>query len=278
LLYRILGRIFRRHFFLHLFIPLLIGVAVELIFWKLGDGSEPEPILSVHRIAGFVAIFLTYLVIVFGLIAEETNIHPGQLAFLELRESLAGAETILSIGTLQFHEWFDPAVQVYLATVYEQKLQEPDMQYDRVLLLGGSSAARGVEIDFLDGYLAKCLKEIHERLGISLYRFYDSEIRDVLGKLTPEERIEIGLLPKLLRYFPAWCQRLYLWLFWTQRLRKIAAAIIESNGAKKVVRFSKRDKVISLSPPQQSNAFVKLGEAIREQLAKHGPDFYKLRW
>jgi hypothetical protein len=146
MIYSILRRILGRHVWWHLVIPLLAGVVAEIIYTRAVEGTEwsalLDHLLSGPRIVLYVGIVVTYLLVIFFRIRHETNIGLKQLDLHVLADHLTKAESIFAIGTMDFREWFDPAVQAYLARIYERKLRTDPFRYERVLLLGRRSAKK----------------------------------------------------------------------------------------------------------------------------------------
>ncbi|MGH8551907.1 MAG: hypothetical protein ACRERS_01300, partial [Methylococcales bacterium] len=181
-------------------IPLIVGVIVEGMYSAIVDRIKlvdlPTHLLSDNKIALYVGIFLAYGVVIGILIGWETHIGLKQIQLDVLADTLTNSQSLFTVGTLSFDEWFDPAVQVYLARILEKKLANTSFRYERILLLCNRSAEKDLRSDYLDGYHAKCLIEIHKALGISLYFIEWLQLLVVLNKLTPEEKVHVGFHPE----------------------------------------------------------------------------------
>ncbi len=274
---RILARILRRHALFHLLIPLLVGVSVEALYSltveSVALSALPSTLLSLHRIVLYIGIFVAYMVVIGILIQQETNISLEQLHRNVLADRLQGTKGVFAIGTMRFDEWFDPAVQTYLATIAERKLCDPKFRYERVLLLGSRSAEKDLRAYYLDGYYAKCLAHIHERLGIQLYYLKEAEIFGILGQLSAEEKVHVGFYPTYMAYIPGVLIRLLIWPVRHRRVRKVAVVVIEAaDGSKSVFRFSKHDKIVQVKfeLPEHVATCVKFVQLIQQKIYKQG--------
>lgn len=277
MLFRILARILRRHALYHLLIPLAVGVGIEAFYSVVFGGSQwsalPSELLSTPRIVLYVGIFLAYLVVITILIRTDTNIGLEQLRLNVLQEKLQGAKSIFAVGTMRFDEWFDPAVQVYLATIFERKLCPAPFTYERILLLGDRTATKNLQSDYLDGYYAKCLIHTHKSLDIKLYFLLEPDIHRVLGSLGKEEKADIGFYPGVMKHLPDALARLLMWPVKRRRVRKLAVAVIEAHdGSKLAFRFAKHDRIISVSfeSDTRSAACAKFIDLIKTAIYRKG--------
>jgi hypothetical protein len=271
MLYRIVSHIFRKHVLFHLLIPLVVGVVIEALYRLLFVGKKwwelPEELLSYERMVLYVGIFLAYLLVIMIMIRKDTNIGLEQLHLSVLEEKLKDAKGIFALGTMNFDEWFAPAVQVYLATFLERKMGTTPFTYERILLLYGRSVRRDLQSDYIDGYHAKCLINMHKRLGIKLYFLGQSEIYELIDKLSQEEKIDVGFYPEFVRHFPEYLARFLVRPLKRHRVRKLASAVIEANDeSTSAFRFSKRDKIVSVNflPENRAPACAKFVQLIRE--------------
>lgn len=277
MIYRILRRILRRHALFHLFIPLIVGVGVEILYTWLFDEQEwshlSDHLLSRPRIALYVGIFLAYLVVIGILIRKETEVGLRQLELYVLADKLKNAISLFAIGTMNFDEWFDPVVQVYLATIYERKLkveqqEHAHFRYERILLLASRSAKRNLSSDYLDGYHAKCLIRIHTSLDINLYFLEWRDIIEILNQLTPEEKADLGYYPRWFRRLPdAAAKLLMLVVGRHRRVRKVAVGVLEMNDHTKCAFcFSKRDRGLIVWREPSVAARARFVELIRQKI------------
>ncbi len=274
MLYRILRRILRRHALFHLLIPLIGGVIVEVLYsllWdRIGSATLPTHLLSGHRIALYIGIVFAYILVIGIKIKYETNIGLRQLDMNALAGKLKDAQGLFAVGTMRFEEWFDPAVQVYLATVFSQRLTAASFRYERVLLLATRSARKDLNSDYLDGYHAKCLIDIHKRLGIHLYFLEWPAIIEILHKLSATERVHVGFYPSIMARIPESLAKLLMWpIGRRRRVRKLAVGIIEAaSGSKSAFRFSKHAKIVSVQfqPQERAEACVRFVDLIRAEI------------
>ncbi len=274
--YRILRRILRKHALYHLLIPLFAGLLVEAGYTYLFDNAEWQN-LFIHlgsgpRIALYLGIVLAYLIVVGILIRQETKIGLRQLDFNVLAANLRDAKDLFAVGTMRFDEWFDPIVQVYLATVYERRYQaevdDTQFNYERILLLASRSARKDLGSDYLDGYLAKCLVATHKRLHINLYFMEWHDIIGILNQLTAQQKVKLKYYPKLFRYLPDGLAKiLMIFVGRRRRVRKLAIGVIEkADNSKYAFRFSKRDRLLSVRPEPTADTAADFVQLIRNTI------------
>ena len=264
---RFLMRIFRRHVWRHLIIPVLVGLLVEGVYrWLTGANWEKAG----ETTALLAGILLTYGLVMGIEIWHRTKIGLEQLKVHVLATHLQHAKSLFAVGTMRFHEWFDPAVQVYLATIGEQKLRPgtPDFAYERVLLLASRAAAADLNVDYSDGYYAKCLIEIHKRLHTKLYFLEWPQISEVLGQLTPAQKIDLGYYPGFLRFLPGKAQKVLVRPLGRRRVRNLAVGIIETlDGRIEVFRYSKHAKIVNVHFVENNlESWMRLVELIKGEL------------
>jgi hypothetical protein len=279
--YRVAGRILRRQALFHLLIPLIAGVLAEIFYTWLFDANAwahlSAHLLSGPRIALFVGIFIAYFAVMFILIWRETKIGLRQIYLAVLADELKTAKSLFAIGTMNFDEWFDPAVQVYLATIYNRK-RDGDLaghekfRYERILLLVGRSAKKDFEAAYLDGYHAECLMRIHQSLDINLYFLLWRDIVEILGQLSAKDKADLGYYPAWFAYVPNIVAKLLIFIVGRRRrVRKVAVGVLEmGDNSKSVFRFSKRDKLLSVRIEKSVTASAKFAELIKAKIYKPG--------
>jgi len=186
---------------------------------------------------------------------------------------LQGARSLFAVGTIKFSEWFDPAVQVYLATINEQKLLSTrpggSFKYERVLLIPNRSAHKDLSTDYIDGYYAKCLIQIHLRLRTELYSLQWPQIEKVLNGLTKQEKIAIGYYPRFFKRISQKSARRLIWIVRRRRVRHMAVGLIESNdGSPEVFLYSKHKAIVQLHfvRPGRTHSWEKLVSLIKKEL------------
>jgi hypothetical protein len=272
--YVILARVLRRHLVFHLVIPLIIGVLVEAIYTHFWDAVTwsvlPSQLLSGHRIALYVGVATAYVVVIGVLIRSETNIGLRRIELHDLTLKLRGSKSFFAIAPTPLSEWFDPALQVYFVTLFGERLRSnPPFRYERVLLLPSRTSRKYLNSDYLDGYFAKCLIEIHKQMGINLYFLEWSAIAEVLKCLTREERVSVGYYPAFARRLPEFLVNVLLVPFRRGRIRKIGCAIIENgNGSRSAFRFAKRENVIDVEVQLgvHGNVYLRFADLIKNVL------------
>jgi hypothetical protein len=274
-LFRIIGRILRRHAWFHLVVPLVIGIWIEALYSVYVDGNKwsalPDELLSPKRIVLYVGVFLSYFVVITLKVHSDTNTGLEQLRLNVLQEHLENATGIFAIGTMRFAEWFDPAVQVYLATLFAARLKNPSFQYERILLLGARSSQKNLRADYLDGYHARCLIAVHKRLGVRLYCVEAREMYGILRQLTMSEKLDVGWYPRFMRNLPEKIAGALVWPIRRRRLRRLAVAVMEmKNRPAMAFRFSKHDKSVRVSFEAQKcvPASTRLVSLIRQTIYK----------
>jgi hypothetical protein len=216
---------------------------------------------------------VAYLVVIAIQVWRETNIGIQQSDLNELADELRSAKSLFAIGTIQFSEWFDPAVQVYLATIGEQKLRpaqpNPPFKYERVLLITSRSARKDLGTDYIDGHYAKCLIQIHQRLHTDLYFLEWDQIEGIIDDLTKTEKIAIGYYPKFFKRISQKNARRLIWPVRRKRVRHMAVGIIEPNeGPPKVFLYSKHKAIVRLHfiPEGRTHAWEKLVSLVKGRL------------
>lgn len=283
MLYRFFTRILRRQMFFHLIIPLLCGFLVEGFYSSHinshinKDEGSTFWLQHGHHVALLLGIVVAYLVVIAIQVWRETTIGLQQMELNQLAERLQGAKSLFAVGTIKFSEWFDPAVQVYLATISEQKLlsMRPGgpFKYERVLLIPNRSAHKDLSTDYIDGYYAKCLIQIHQRLRTELYSLQWPQIEKILHGLTKPEKIAIGYYPKFFKRISHKNARRLIWIVRRRRVRHMAVGLIESsNGSPEVFLYSKHRAIVQLHfvRPGRTHSWEKLVSLIKEELFDAG--------
>ena len=268
-LINVLLRLFREHVPFHLLIPLFVGILCEGGYFYFYEDIEFSQLLdhlfSWHSVAVYGGIVLAYALVSLILIERETSLSPEKLHLHALENKLTNAKSVFAIGTLRFNEWFDPTVQLYLAALFKPKLSNKDFVYERVLLLGDRSIEKHLGTAYLDGYYAKCLIGIHQRLNIKLYYLKAQDIFAILDILNKHEKIAIGFYPKITQLIPERFVKFILPLK-HRRIRRIAALVIELNdGSKSAFRFSKHKRIVELIE-ETTNVYDRLIEEMRNKI------------
>ena len=269
--YVILIRILRRHVLFHLVIPLAAGVLVEALYTRARDhiawNNLPREMLSGRHIALYLGVAAAYLTVIGLLVRRETNIGLRRIELHDLAAKLRGAKSLFAVAPTPLGEWFDPAAQVYFATLLGERLTSTStFRYERVLFIPSRKSRKYLNSDYLDGYFAKCLIDIHKHLGIFLYFLEWSDIENILDQLGTEEKILIGYYPSPVARLPDYLTKALMLPLRRRRVRRIAGGVIEPNaGTKTVFGFAKRENVVDVEvqPRSRAEAYLKFVDLIK---------------
>jgi hypothetical protein len=272
--YVILARIMRRHLVFHLVIPLIVGILVEAIYANFWDAVAwhvlPFQLFSPHRIALYVGVATAYIVVVGVLIRSETNIGLRRIELHDLALKLRGSKSFFAIAPTPLSEWFDPALQAYFVTLFGERLRSKrPFRYERVLLLPSRASRKSLNSDYLDGYFAKCLIDIHRQMGIDLYFLEWSDIALVLKCLTRDEKVLIGYYPAFAQRLPEFVVNVLLLPLRRRRIRRTGCGIIErGNGTRFAFRFAKLENVIEVEMQSEAHgsAYFRFADLIKDVL------------
>jgi hypothetical protein len=275
---RFLLRIFREVFYLHLLIPLVVSIGVGSVVARVtgsiaGLGiNELIDFWIFDRIAELVAVYVSFIVVMVLLVQREIGVRIANLGALE--ETLSNSKGFFALAPISLSEWFEPSVQVYLARLFGQKTKTVDFRHERVLLFFTEGSLEDAHAPFLDGYYARCLIREHQSFGAELGFLGPSDIRTLIGQLSPKDRKALGCYPWIVRSLPDSILR-YVHPCWLRRrIRELAFAIVtNSDGRSSVVRFSKGKRVLSVTPVDedlQMRPFLEFAEAVRKRIYKPG--------
>lgn len=273
--YVILMRILRRHALFHLVIPLVVGLLVEAIYmnFKSGTFSWKEvstQLLSDHSYVLYLGVVAAYITVIGLLIRSETTIGLRRIDLYNLVVKLRGATSLFAVAPTPLDEWFDPAAQVYLATLLGERLSSTSaFRYERVLLMPSRKSRKYLNSDYLEGYFARCLISIHKHLGISLYFLEWEEVAGILSKLNTREKILIGYYPPFVAHLPKPLVKALMLPVRRRRVRRIACGVIETSaGPSRVFSFTKRENVVDVEvqPEARAKAYLKFVKKIKEVL------------
>ena len=189
-------RIARTEVLYHLLIPLALGFVGEAAFaYAFGIATDwatlRRYLISVER-GGFVlGALLAYSVIMYLVIRRTTNVGMRRLGLAVLEDALKDATSYFALGTVRLKEWFDPSMQAYLATINKHAASCANFRHDRVLLFFSKSDIKDLGSDYLDGYYAKSLIELHKQYGIHLGFLERNEIFALLDELSIDEKSDL---------------------------------------------------------------------------------------
>lgn len=251
-MFRLLRRIAQKHSLTHLLIPIIVGMVVEATIAYINNkarswSSIGHYLFSPERLGLYLGVLSTYFLLLYFFIRSDTDVGLKRLALAELEETLNEAKSYFAIGTIRLREWFDPATQVYSATILKQRLACDGFQHERVLFFFTKGGIKNLTSPYLDGYYAKCLKEIHKHYSVPLAFLERPQIFKILNKLTVRQR----KLLRLYRWPISWLPESFLTnipLNWLRRsIRRLSFSLVElRNGKSCVIRFSKRGQTLGL--------------------------------
>lgn len=184
---------------IHLIIPLLIGILVEAVvevFVLKHTIASLIGIQSVRTISLMAGVFVSYTLIMYFLIKNETSarIAEGDLSYLD--DQLDNAHSFFGVSIIPLKEWFDPAMQVYLAKLITRKFMANNFQHERVLIFFSNRESRNVWAPLMDeNHFGRCLAHLHRDYEIPLAFLNRREIFKILDKLSEEERQALGCYP-----------------------------------------------------------------------------------
>lgn len=206
-----------------MFIPLVVGLIIERslpsVAGYCGGLLNNEVARVLVPILGVVG---AYLVIMYIVLASETDKGMKRLGPSALEEALEDSTSYFAVAAINLREWFEPATQVYLATILKRKLLlGPKFRYDRILLFFTDDDEKNLGSQYLSGYYARSLIEIHKLLEIQMAYLQPDEIAAILKGLTEKERKAIGYHTRWLpEWVPNWAVNLFplRWL-WVRNKR-----------------------------------------------------------
>jgi hypothetical protein len=275
--FRVIRKIAQRHFFLHLLIPLAVGLLIEyrlnefvVFVWSHGGRTVFEKLKNPAPVLGVVG---TYLVVMYFVLRRETAIGMERIRSTRLEEALKDATGFFGVGAIRLREWFEPSPQVYLATIMKRKIEKikkgEDFTYDRVLIFS-KSAFRDLDSQYLNGYYAKALIDLHDAHGIGLGYLEPKEMDLIMEGFEVDEGKAIGYYP---RWLPDWLLKVTprSWRrIWNRRL---ALAVVYYGEKKRFLPFSKRGVIVdvgeiadAITDEDRNKAYEKLVSNIKDKV------------
>lgn len=271
-MFRLLRRIAQRRLLSHLLIPIIVGMLVEAIIAYLNDKASDwlairHYLFSPERIGLYVGVLSTYIFLMYFFIRRDTDIGLKKLALAELDETLENAVDYFAIGTIRIREWFDPATEVYFATILKRRVACSGFRHERVLCFFTRADVKNLASPYLDGYYAKCLREVHSQFGIPLAFLERPQIFNILNGLNVKQR----KLLRLYRWPISWLPEQVLinirlnWL--RRRIRRLSFSLVElKSGQKCAIRFSKRGQTLGLErvdDVETVQAYASIAQAVK---------------
>jgi len=276
--FRVIRKIAQRQLLRHLFIPLVVGFIIERSLPSVAGYCGG---LLNNQIAKLTAPILgvigAYPVIMYLVLANETDKGMKRLGPSALEEALEHSTSYFAVAAINLREWFEPATQVYLATILKRKLSpDQNFRYDRILLFFTDDDEKDLGSQYLSGYYARSLIEIHKLLGIQMAYLQPDEISAILKELTIKEKKAIGYHT---RWLPEWVPNRAVNLFplrwlWV-RNKRLAFSIVEyPDRTTCVLPFSKRHFRVRITKIEGANEiapYEKLVGLIRKKVYKEDP-------
>lgn len=266
--FRVIRKIAQRHFFLHLLIPLAVGLLIEYrlnelvaLAWSHGGRTIFEKLKNPAPVLGVVG---TYLVVMYFFLRRETAIGMERIRSTKLEEALKDSTGFLGVGAIRLREWFEPSPQVYLATIMKRKIERvkkgENFTYNRVLIFS-KSAFKDLDSQYLNGYYAKALIDIHDALGIGLGYLEPKEIDTIMKEFELDEGKAVGYYPP---WLPGWLLKVtpHSWRrIWN---RKLALSVVYNGQKKRFLPFSKHRVIVGVAEitDAKSSAYEKLVDKI----------------
>jgi hypothetical protein len=270
---RLLWRIFTTTATWHFYVPLAVTIVLSTVLAIVSGARTPTAILEylLHGpIWEILAIYLTFA-LVFGFeLKKHTEARIANMGVL--KDSLPGSSSYFAVSATPLHEWFDPAVQVYLATILGYRSTAPNFVHERVLLFFDEPSLDDVHLSFSEEYFAKCLNAIHREFSIPLAFLRASELFDVLDDLSLEDRDVLGWFPRRHKFRPRWLRR-PRYVSANPRTMAFGVGYVGTQPTF-VILFLKESEVLrltSVNDPARMRPYVELATRIRGRIrAKDG--------
>lgn len=276
--FRVIRKIAQRQLLRHLFIPLVVGLIIDrslpFVAGYCGGLLNNEVAKLLAPILGVVG---AYLVVMYFVLASETDKGMKRLGPSALEEALEGSTSYFAVAAINLREWFEPATQVYLATILKRKLSSgAKFRYDRILLFFTDGDEKNLGSQYLSGYYARSLIEIHKLLDIQMAYLQPDEIAAILNELTETEKKAIGYHTRWLpEWVPNWAVNLFPLRWLWVRNKRLAFSLVEYPAKKRcVLPFSKRHYQVRITKIEEADEiapYEKLVELIRRKVYKEDP-------
>jgi hypothetical protein len=148
---------------LHLLIPLAVFVIFEVLIATYLEGADITRQWAIHAFLPRLAVvYFTFIVVLGFVLNEEGRAKVKDIGALE--GALKGASHYFAVSTTSMREWFEPAVQVYLARVVSARDTNKQFVHQRVQLFMSEADMNDVRASYLDGYHAVCFEPRAEHM------------------------------------------------------------------------------------------------------------------
>lgn len=265
---RFLWKALRHSIHLHLLIPLFIFVTSEVVIARYLEGANLGSEWAVHAFLPRLAVvYGTFVVVVAFVLNEEGRAKVKDIGALE--GALKDASHFYAVSTTSMREWFEPAVQVYLARLVSTRSRNAGFVQQRVQLFLSEGDLDDVKATYLDEYHAVCFVNWHTYMNVPARFLRPPEIHALLDQLTPEEQRRLN--------YRRWPLR----RFWLARLRRSGALAFglvwnEATGSRGVARFHKTAHELEISYHVDAltvDLYTKLATMIHAAAGAEGHDF-----
>lgn len=281
-MWKILFRICKEHLALHLAIPLFMGLVFNAVVAHFlrhhGWALFARDLLSGDNLIFAAGVMITYAFIMYRQIKKETavTISGNDLAVLE--EELETASNYFATGAIGVKEWFDPVAQEFLSIILKRKLRDRNFCDERVLLIANKNDMAALDFQHLDGYYAERLVDIHVNCGTPLGFLGPSEVREVLGELSPEDWQKIRAFPRWFTVLPGWTlKRTPRSWFTSFAVRQLDFAFLTHKGDPRkttILLVTKEGENLSIRKVDQARAaaYAQLVTLIKKRVHKTDAD------
>jgi hypothetical protein len=268
----------KKNLFHHLTIPLIGGIGFEALI----HGLVPEDNfianawgLFVFRLLTLIlGIFLSWCVVMFFLVGQETKKKLNPLPLMDLEKRLDTAAGYYGISIIDLADWFEPGSQLYLAKLLKHKLEVGKFEHDRTLLFFSNRELKDTKVDLTDeSHHAKCLAFMHREFGIPLSFLERKEIFKILKEgLAADERLKLGCYPRWTTWRPfTKFQRMPLhWL--RRRIPQLDFGLVTPNdGEPSVLRVSMGEGQLRIEKElegEEARPYIKLANLIKSRVYK----------
>ncbi|HKR63256.1 MAG TPA: hypothetical protein VJZ00_05950 [Thermoanaerobaculia bacterium] len=273
---RFFWRVLRASSSLHLLLPLAVSIVVAgILGYAHGDVHNTRQLLRyllAERLPDLAAIYFVFIVVVVLVVRHESQLRIANLSVLD--DVLPGARSYFGIAPTPLREWFDPAVQVYLARIVAQRLIDPAFRHQRVLLFFSNEQFRDAHASYQDEYYAKALVRQHEEFDAALGFLSPDDLFQILGKMTLDERLALRCYSRFMRRLPRWLLA-KVKLKWSSRIvRSLAFALLEdANGAKRIIIFANRPTELDLctvEDAEKAKPYLRLVQLVQDRVYRPG--------
>jgi hypothetical protein len=211
------------------------------------------------------------------LVRHESELRIANLGLLD--DVLPGSTSYFALAPTPLREWFDPAVQVYLARIVAQRLVDPEFRHHRVLLFFSKEQLLDAHASYQDEYYARALIRLHDQFEAKLGFMPPDELFELLETLPVEERLALGCYAPLIRWLPLRVLA-KVRLSWSSRLIHTLAfaKVTDRHEKQRVIVFAKHATVLevnSLDDAEKAKPYLNLIKLVQERIYNPGTEELK---